>query len=90
MIRQANDAENRAEDVEDALMADLSQNITHLCDTSEEGEFIGPDLNWRKLQEPEGGYGSFPQPNDPGWRPPEERTRRATHCPLVRLNTCRL
>jgi hypothetical protein len=90
MIRQANDAENRAEDVEDALMADLSQNITHLCDTSEEGEFIGPDLNWRKLQEPEGGYGSFPQPNDPDWRPPEERTRRATHCPLVLLNTCRL
>jgi hypothetical protein len=56
MIRQANDAENRADEADDALMADLSQNITHLCDTSEEGEFIGPDLNWRKLQEPEGGW----------------------------------
>jgi hypothetical protein len=51
MIRQANDAENRAEVVEDALMADLSQNITHLCDTSEEGEFIGPKLDPTELSD---------------------------------------
>ena len=43
MVRQTNYAEDRADEADDALMADLSQSITDLCETSEEGEFIGPE-----------------------------------------------
>ena len=47
--------EDRADKADDALMADLSQNINKLCETSaegelsEEGEFIGPESDPTEL-----------------------------------------
>ena len=35
--------EDRADEANQALMADLSQNINNLCETSGEGDFIGPE-----------------------------------------------